>query len=88
MPGDTLYYPALVNTLKRISRNGRDEFYKGESAKILASFIQEKGGYVTEEDLASYEAKWRQPIIFNYKDLKLISMCPPSSGGVTINQIF
>ena len=87
-PGDTLKYPALANTLRRISENGRDEFYKGETARILASFIQERGGFVTEEDLTQYEAKWRQPVIFNYKDLKLISMCPPSSGGVTINQIF
>ncbi|MGB5237893.1 MAG: gamma-glutamyltransferase [Flavobacteriaceae bacterium] len=86
--GDTLRYPSLANTLKRISINGRDEFYKGETAKILADFIQDNGGYVSVEDLAAYEAKWRQPIIFNYKDLRLISMCPPSSGGVTINQIF
>ena len=88
IPGDTLEYPALANTLRRISKNGRDEFYKGESAKILSEFIQKEGGYVTMEDLANYEAVWRQPIIFKYKDLKLISMCPPSSGGVTINQIF
>ena len=87
-PGDTLRYPALAYTLRRIAINGRDEFYKGETAKILARFIQEKGGYVTEEDLARYEAKWRQPIVFNYKDLRIISMSPPSSGGVTINQIF
>ncbi len=86
--GDTLRYPALAYTLRRIAINGRDEFYKGETAKILARFIQEKGGFVTEEDLARYEAKWRQPIVFNYKDLRIISMSPPSSGGVTINQIF
>ena len=86
--GDTLKYPALVNTLKRISKNGRNEFYTGETAKKLAAFIQKNGGYVTEEDLAKYEAKWRQPIIFKYKDLKIISMSPPSSGGVTMNQIF
>jgi len=86
--GDTLRYPALANTLRRIAINGRDEFYKGETAKILARFIQEKGGYVTEEDLTKYEAKWRQPVVFNYKDLRIISMSPPSSGGVTINQIF
>jgi len=86
--GDTIKHMVLANTLRRISKNGRDEFYKGETAKKLAGFIQEKGGYITEEDLAKYEAKWRQPIIFNYKDLKIISMSPPSSGGVTINQIF
>jgi gamma-glutamyltranspeptidase/glutathione hydrolase len=86
--GDTLRYPGLANTLRRIAINGRDEFYKGKTAKILAKFILEKGGYVTEEDLARYEAKWRQPVVFNYKDLRIISMSPPSSGGVTINQIF
>ncbi len=86
--GDTLRYPVLAKTLRAISEKGRDGFYKGENAKILADFIQESGGYVTIADLAAYEAKWRQPIIFNYKDLKIISMSPPSSGGVTINQIF
>ncbi|MGB5555783.1 MAG: gamma-glutamyltransferase [Flavobacteriaceae bacterium] len=86
--GDKIKYPALANTLKAIAKNGHDGFYKGEVAKTLASFIQEKGGFVTEEDLAKYQAIWRQPIIFNYKDLRIISMSPPSSGGVTINQIF
>ncbi|WP_041632856.1 gamma-glutamyltransferase [Maribacter sp. HTCC2170] len=86
--GDTLKYPTLANTLRRIAKNGREEFYTGQTAKKLASFIQDNGGYVTEEDLAKYEAKWRQPIIFNYRDLKVISMSPPSSGGVTMNQIF
>ena len=88
MVGDTIKNGALANTLKRIAKNGRDEFYKGETAKQLATFMQEKGGYITEEDLARYEAVWRQPIVFNYKDLRVISMSPPSSGGVTINQIF
>lgn len=86
--GDTIKYKALAATLRKISDQGRDGFYKGETAKSLARFIQEKGGYVTEEDLAGYEAVWRQPIIFTYKDLRIISMGPPSSGGVTINQIF
>lgn len=88
IPGDTLRYKALANTMRKIAKNGRDGFYKGETAQKLAAFIQEKGGFVTEEDLAKYEAKWRDPIIFDYKDLKIISMSPPSSGGVTIHQIF
>ncbi|TFG74024.1 MAG: gamma-glutamyltransferase, partial [Flavobacteriales bacterium] len=88
MEGDTLRYPALANTLRKIAREGRDGFYKGEVAQILSDFIQGKGGFVTTEDLEKYEAVWRQPIIFNYKDLRIISMSPPSSGGVTINQIF
>jgi gamma-glutamyltranspeptidase/glutathione hydrolase len=84
---DTIKYPALATTLKRISKNGRDEFYKGETAKILVNYIQQKGGIMTLEDLAKYEAKWRTPITFNYKDLRIISMAPPSSGGICLGQI-
>ncbi len=86
--GDIIKYPNLANTMRRIAKNGRDGFYKGETAQKLAAFIQEKGGYVTEEDLEKYQAVWRQPVIFDYKDLRIISMSPPSSGGVTLNQIF
>ncbi|NKI32410.1 gamma-glutamyltransferase [Croceivirga thetidis] len=86
--GDTIKYPKLAWTLEQIMEKGRDGFYKGEVAEMLAGFIQEKGGFITVEDLAKYEAKWRQPVIFKYKDLEIISMSPPSSGGVTINQIF
>jgi gamma-glutamyltranspeptidase/glutathione hydrolase len=86
--GDTLRIPVLAATLERIAKNGRDEFYKGETAKILAKHIQAKGGIISEEDLASYEAKWRDPLVFPYRDLKIISMAPPSSGGVTLAQIF
>ncbi|MGS2761153.1 gamma-glutamyltransferase [Sinomicrobium sp. M5D2P9] len=85
--GDTIKYPALARTLKRIQEDGKDGFYRGETARKLAALIQDKGGIVTEEDLARYTAKWRIPIIFNYKDLKVISMSPPSSGGVTLAQI-
>jgi len=84
---DTIKYPALANTLKRISKNGRDEFYKGETAKILVKYLQKKGGIITLEDLAKYEAKWRKPLQFNYKDLKITSMSPPSSGGICLAQI-
>ncbi len=86
--GDMITYPALAQTMRKIAENGRDGFYKGETAQKLAAFIQKNGGYITEEDLAKYEAVWRQPIIFDYKDIRVISMSPPSSGGVTINQIF
>ncbi|CAM1365620.1 gamma-glutamyltransferase [Tenacibaculum xiamenense] len=85
--GDTIKYNALAKTLTRVLENGRDEFYKGETAKKLASFLQQEGGYVTEEDLAKYEAKWRTPIVFSYDDLKIISMSPPSSGGVCLTEI-
>lgn len=86
--GDTIKYPELANTLTKIMNEGHDGFYKGEVAQKLAKFIQENGGFITKEDLAKYEAKWRYPVTFNYKDLRVISMSPPSSGGVTMNQIF
>ncbi|NGY38794.1 gamma-glutamyltransferase [Flavobacterium sp. XN-5] len=85
--GDTIKYPALAATLKRIAINGRDEFYKGETAKKLVAFLKTKDGNMTLEDLNQYEAKWRAPITFTYKDLKVSSMAPPSSGGICLNQI-
>jgi len=84
---DTIKYPALAATLKRISKNGRSEFYKGETAKILVDYLQKKGGIITLEDLSKYEAKWRKPLQFTYKDLKITSMSPPSSGGICLAQI-
>jgi gamma-glutamyltranspeptidase / glutathione hydrolase len=84
---DTIRYPALAQTLRRIVRNGKDEFYRGETAKVLVNLIQAKGGIITMEDLANYEAKWRDPILFTYRDYRLISMAPPSSGGITLAQI-
>ena len=84
---DTIKYNALAETLERILKNGRDEFYKGETAKRLVKFMQANGGIMTEEDLAKYEVKWRKPITFNYDGLKVISMSPPSSGGICLAQI-
>jgi len=84
---DTVKYPALAETFKRIAKNGRDEFYKGQTAKKLVKYLQEKGAIITLKDLAKYETKWRNPLSFNYKDLKVISMSPPSSGGICLAQI-
>lgn len=85
--GDTIKYPALASTLKRISKNGRDEFYKGKTAQVLVDYLKKKGGIITLKDLAVYEAKWRTPLQFDYKDLKVTSMAPPSSGGICLAQI-
>lgn len=84
---DTIHYYALAETLTRIMKNGKDEFYKGETAKRLAAFMQDNGGILTEEDLAKYEVKWREPLRFVYDDLEIISMPPPSSGGICLGQI-
>ncbi|WP_409416173.1 gamma-glutamyltransferase [Flavobacterium sp. PS2] len=84
---DTIKYSALAETLKRIQKNGRDEFYKGKTAKILVDYLNKRGGIISMKDLASYEVKWRKPLTFNYKDLKITSMSPPSSGGICLAQI-
>lgn len=85
--GDTIKYPKLAATFERIRDNGRDEFYKGKTADIIVDYVQKLGGIITKEDLAKYEAKERKPVVFNYKDTRIISMPPPSSGGICIGQI-
>jgi len=85
--GDTIKNPALAKTLEKLVAKGRGEYYGGETGQILAEFIQENGGIITLEDLRKYETVWREPITFNYKGLKIISMAPPSSGGVVLAQI-
>ena len=85
--GDTIRYPALADTFQRILENGRDEFYLGKTAELMVDCLQELGGIITREDLAKYRAAWRDPIIFDYKDYRIISMAPPSSGGICLAQI-
>lgn len=85
--GDTIQYKALANTLTRIKKHGRDEFYKGETAQKLVDFLQKMGGYITLEDLEKYQAKWRTPVSISYDDLTVVSMAPPSSGGICLGQI-
>ena len=85
--GDTVKNPNLANTLSRIATNGRSEFYEGETGQKLVDYLTSRGGIITMDDLAAYEAEWREPVVFNYKDLKVISMSPPSSGGVCLAQI-
>ena len=85
--GDTIKYLALANTLKQILKNGKDEFYKGNTAKKLLAFLKQKGGIISMKDLADYKVVWRKPITFKYKELNIISMAPPSSGGITLAQI-
>ena len=84
---DTIKNFSLATTLEKIANNGKDEFYKGETAKTIVKFIQENGGIITLEDLSKYEPRWRTPVTFNYDNLKVISMSPPSSGGVCLAQI-
>ncbi len=83
-PGEVWKQPDLAKTLKRIKKYGPDGFYKGKTAKLIAEFMRENGGIITEEDLARYEAKERQPIHGTYRGYDVYAMCPPSSGGVAL----
>lgn len=85
--GDTLKNRELAHTLRKIMIGGVSEFYLGETGKKLVSYIQSKGGIMTQKDLAAYETLWREPLVFKYDSLQLISMGPPSSGGIVLGQI-
>ncbi|MGK0305950.1 MAG: gamma-glutamyltranspeptidase/glutathione hydrolase, partial [Gammaproteobacteria bacterium] len=76
----------LADTLKRIRDQGRDGFYKGQTAKIISDFMRKEKGLVTEHDLLSYEAKSRKPISSNWREYQLLTSPPPSSGGIAIIQ--
>jgi gamma-glutamyltranspeptidase / glutathione hydrolase len=77
----------LAETLKRIRDNGKAGFYEGKTADLLVKEMQAGGGIITHEDLKKYEAKWREPITFNYKNYEIHSMPPASSGGVCLAQM-
>ena len=85
--GSILVQKDLANTLKIIAKKGKDGFYKGEVAKKIAEQMQKNGGLITENDLITYKPKWRKPLISNYRNNKIITMGPPSSGGVHIIQM-
>jgi gamma-glutamyltranspeptidase/glutathione hydrolase len=82
--GTTWKNPELAATLRRISEKGPPGFYEGPTAEMLAAEMKRGGGLVTLADLAEYRAKWRPPVLFKYRGLDVISMAPPSSGGVTL----
>jgi gamma-glutamyltranspeptidase/glutathione hydrolase len=83
-PGTRLTNPDLARTLRRIADGGRDGFYKGETATLILAEMKRGNGMVTARDLEGYEAKWRAPITFQYRGHEVISMPPPSSGGLTL----
>lgn len=83
-PGEILRQPDLARTLGRIQREGRDGFYEGETARLLAAEMRRAGGMITEEDLARYRPRERSPIRGTYRGYDIISMPPPSSGGIAL----
>ena len=85
--GERFKYEELAQTLERIRDNGSYEFYNGETAKRIVSYVQELGGILSLDDLRNYRAQWRKPITFTYKDYTISSMPLPSSGGICLAQI-
>ncbi len=81
--GSTLKNPELAAVLRRIVVDGPKGFYEGPVAQALAAAMKANGGLITEADLASYKAKWRPPVEFDYRGRHVVGMPPPSSGGLT-----
>ncbi len=82
--GEVWAQPDLARTLERIRLQGRDGFYRGDTARLIAEEMRRGGGLITEADLADYVAKERTPVTGTYRDFEVIGMCPPSSGGTAL----
>ncbi len=85
--GDLFIQPDLAWTLEQIKKNGRDGFYKGKVADLLVEQVSSLGGYITLEDLEKYQPLEREPITGNYRGYKVVSMPPPSSGGIALVEL-
>lgn len=85
--GEVFKQPDLANTLKRIEENGSREFYVGKTAEMIAADMKANGGLITADDLKNYTAKERKPLVGSYRGYPVISMPPPSSGGIVMLQV-
>ena len=85
--GDTLRLPELAATLARVRDQGRAGFYQGKTARLLLAEMKRSGGLVRQKDLDNYQPKWREPLRGRYRDYEVITMPPPSSGGVALLQM-
>ena len=85
--GDTIKNEEFANTLSKIAKNGPKAFYEGEIAEMIVNEVLESGGIMTMEDLKNYRSIWRDPVKFKYKELDIISMSLPSSGGILLGQM-
>ncbi|MGV0922186.1 gamma-glutamyltransferase [Empedobacter tilapiae] len=86
--GDLLVQKDLANTLKLIQQKGRVGFYEGKTADLIVKEMKRGNGIISHEDLKSYQSVWRTPVSGNYKGFKVISMPPPSSGGIALVSLF
>ena len=87
LAGDTLVQKELAKTLKRIAQLGVKDFYEGETARLIVNEMKRGGGIITMADLKNYKAKERTPVTYNYKGYTIVSMPPPSSGGILVQQM-
>lgn len=78
--------PELAATLQRIASEGRDGFYKGETATIISQFMKKNNGIITKTDLENYQSKWRKPIQMKWREYDVVTAPPPSSGGIAVLQ--
>ncbi len=85
--GDILVQKDLAKTLKLIQQKGRNGFYEGETANLLVKEMENGKGLISHEDLKKYHSAWREPIMADYKNYKIITMPPSSSGGVALVQL-
>jgi gamma-glutamyltranspeptidase / glutathione hydrolase len=82
--GDRLVQPDLAATLERIAMSGADEFYTGRTAEQIVRYMKEHGGFITQDDLKSYDAKVRPPVHTTFRGFEVFGAGPASSGGVTL----
>ena len=85
--GDTIFWKDLGHTLELIRDEGRAGFYRGKTADNIAAEMLRGNGLITLEDLRNYEPVWREPVTGTYNNYKVISMGPPSSGGIALLQL-
>ena len=85
--GELHKQPELATTLERIADNGADEFYEGKTAELIVAEMKRGNGLITTQDLANYEAVWREPIEADWRGYRIVSAPPPSSGGFGLIQL-
>ena len=84
--GEIFKNPNLANTLEKIGKNGRDEFYKGDMARVISSYMKEQGGFMSYEDLANHTSEWIEPVSTNYRGYDVWEL-PPNGQGIAALQI-
>jgi len=84
--GELWKNPNLANTLERIGREGRDVFYTGDIARVIGAYMQENGGFLSYEDMASHRSEWVEPVAVNYRGYDVWEL-PPNGQGIAALQI-